>query len=103
MLPLNEKTRQELGLFCRRHQVRELSLFGSTVRGEAGPDSDVDVLVDFASEAHPTLLELADMQQELAAIFGRPVDLLTRRGVESSPNRLRREAILSSAQVVHAA
>ncbi|MBU1155077.1 MAG: nucleotidyltransferase family protein [Proteobacteria bacterium] len=103
MLALDEKTRQGLGEFCRRRQVRELSLFGSMIRGEAGPESDVDVLLDFAPEARPTLLDLAAMQQELADIFGRPVDLLTRRGMESSPNRLRREAILFSAQVVHAA
>ncbi len=89
--------------FCRRRQVRQLSLLGSLPRGEAGLDSDVDVLLDFAPEARPTLLDLAAMQQELADIFGRPVDLLTRRGVESSPNQLRREAILASAQVVHAA
>ncbi len=103
MLALNEKIRRELDQFCRRHQVRELSLFGSLARGEAGPESDVDLLVDFAPEARPTLLDLAAMQQELAVIFGRPVDLLTRRGMEASPNRLRREAILNSAQVVHAA
>ena len=103
IFPLDDKTKHALNEFCRRRQVRELSLFGSTVRGEAGPGSDVDVLVDFAPEASPTLLDLADMQRELQSIFGRPVDLLTRRGMEASPNRPRREAILNSAQVVHAA
>ncbi len=103
MLSLKKKTREQLAEFCDLRQVREISLFGSAARGQAGPESDVDVLLDFAPEANPTLLDLAAMQLELSDIFGRPVDLLTRRGVESSPNRIRREAILSSAQVVHAA
>ncbi|MEW5912981.1 MAG: nucleotidyltransferase family protein [Thermodesulfobacteriota bacterium] len=103
MKALDDHTRKQLAAFCASRRVKELAIFGSLLRGQAGADSDVDLLVDFHQDAHPTLLDLADMQRELAEIFGRPVDLLTRRGIESSPNRLRREAILSSAEVVHVA
>jgi predicted nucleotidyltransferase len=60
-------------------------------------------LVTFAPDAHPTLFDLVEMQDELREIFGSKVDLLTRRGVESSRNRMRREAILSSAEPLYVA
>jgi len=84
--------------FCRKWKVTEFALFGSAVRPEYfREDSDVDVLVTFADDAPWTLFEMVDMQDELRGIFGRDVDLLTRRGVEDSRNYLRREAILGSA------
>ncbi len=61
------------------------------------PDSDVDLLVSFEADAVWGLLDHAAMQQQLADIFGRPVDLLTRRAVERSPNWIRRQSILESA------
>jgi predicted nucleotidyltransferase len=94
--------REQLADFCRRWQISELALFGSVLRPDFTPTSDVDVLVTFAPEAQPTLFDLAEMQDELARIFGRPVDLLTKRGVQESPNFLRRKAILESAQVIYA-
>jgi hypothetical protein len=63
----------------------------------------VDVLVTFAPEAHRTLFDLVHMQDELREILGREVDLVSRRGIESSPNYIRRKAILSSAEVIHVA
>ena len=95
-LPLDQ-----IAEFSRRWQVREFALFGSAVRDDFGPDSDVDVLLDFAPDARRTLFDLVDMRDELQTIFGRPVDILTRGSVEASTNRFRREAILSSAEVVH--
>ena len=65
-----------LAEFCRRWRVRELSLFGSAVRSDFQPDSDVDVLVRFDPEAPWSLWDLVTMRDELAAIFGRDVDLL---------------------------
>jgi len=88
--------------FCRRWQVRKLSLFGSVLRPDFRPDSDVDVLVDFVPSSHPTLLDLGHTQAELEKIFCRRVDLLTCPGVESSANSYRRGSILSSSQVVYA-
>ncbi len=60
---------------CRRHQVKELFLFGSAARGEMRPDSDLDLLVDFLSDARPGLLGVAAMMREFTALLGRRVDL----------------------------
>jgi predicted nucleotidyltransferase len=96
-------TRDELAAYCQRWKISELAVFGSVLREDFGPASDVDVLVSFADGADWGLFDHARMQQELADLIGRRVDLLTRRAVESSSNWIRREAILSSAEVVHAA
>jgi uncharacterized protein len=95
--------RDEIDRFCRRWGVVELALFGSVLRDDFGPDSDVDVLVTFAPDARRTLFDLARMRDELRAVFGRDVDLVSRRGVETSRNYLRRQAILSSAEPVYVA
>lgn len=90
-----------LARFCRRWKVAELALFGSVLRGDFRPDSDVDVLVTFDPQSRRTLFDMVDMQDELSALLGRPVDLVSRRGVESSRNYLRRKAILSSAETIY--
>ncbi len=95
--------RSQIAEFCRKWSVTELALFGSVLREDFGPTSDVDVLVTFDAESHRTLFDLAHMQEELSQLFGREVDLLTRRSVEASRNPIRRAAILSSLEVVHAA
>ncbi|HEY9620024.1 MAG TPA: nucleotidyltransferase family protein [Crinalium sp.] len=89
--------------FCQRWQIVEFALFGSVLRDDFRPDSDIDVLVTFSSEAHHTLFDLVHMENELKEIFQRDVDLVSRRGIEQSRNYLRRHAILSSAQVIYAA
>jgi uncharacterized protein len=86
--------------FCQRWRVTELALFGSVLRDDFRPDSDIDVLVRFHPDARPTLFDLVRMQDELEHLLGRPVDLVSRRAVESSRNPLRRNALLSSAEVV---
>lgn len=95
---------EQIAEFCRKWNVSEFALFGSVLRDDFRPDSDVDVLVSFPSyEATPSLFDHVEMQDELAEMFGRPVDLLTRGGVEDSRNPIRRQAILESARVVYAA
>jgi uncharacterized protein len=95
---------EQIAAFCERWNVTEFALFGSALRDDFRPESDVDVMVTFPSaESTPSLFDHVSMQDELSEIFGRPVDLLTRRGVERSRNPIRRRAILSSAQVVYAA
>lgn len=89
--------------FCKRWNVSEFALFGSALRGDFRPDSDVDVLVSFDPKAHVTLFDMVNMQDELKAIFGREVDLVSKQGVLSSRNYLRRKYILESAQVIHVA
>lgn len=98
-----EIPKEEVAAFCRRWQVRELSFFGSVLRDDFGPESDVDVLVQFDEEAHHTLFDMVRMQEELQRILGRNVDLVSRRGIEASRNYLRRKAILASAEVVYGA
>ncbi|HUG93685.1 MAG TPA: nucleotidyltransferase family protein [Planctomycetaceae bacterium] len=99
-VPIN---RAEVAAFCQKWSVREFAVFGSAVRGNFRPDSDVDVMVTFSAEAHPSLFDLAEMRDELARLFGREVDLVTRRGVEASRNPIRRKSILSTAEVIHVA
>lgn len=67
----------QLASFCRRHAVAKLSLFGSVLRDDFGPESDIDVLIEFEPHATPSLLDLGGMQQELCDMFGRQVDLKT--------------------------
>ena len=86
--------------FCHRWKISELALFGSVLRPDFRPDSDVDVLVTFALDADWSLLNHVQMQQELSALFQRPIDLISKRALERSANWLRREAILNTAQVI---
>jgi len=87
--------------FCRRWQIAELALFGSVLGDDFHPDSDVDVLISFHPEARHTLFDMVQMQEELERLFGRKVDLVSRRGIETSRNYIRRRAILESAEVVY--
>jgi predicted nucleotidyltransferase len=87
----------EITRFCQRWHIRELALFGSVLRSDFGPDSDVDVLVTFAPEADWGLLEHVQMQQELQALFHSKIDLISRRALERSRNWLLRREILSTA------
>ncbi|MBI5841121.1 MAG: nucleotidyltransferase family protein [Chloroflexi bacterium] len=89
--------------FCKRWNVSEFAIFGSALRADFRPDSDVDILVSFAPNAKVSLFDMVRMQDELKTIFGRDVDLISKRGVETSRNYLRRKAILESAQVIHVA
>lgn len=90
-----------LAEFCQRWQIERLELFGSVLRSDFGPKSDIDVLVSFEENAEPGLFDLVTMQEELAALFGRPVDLIERKAVEVSPNWIRREAILASTHTIY--
>jgi predicted nucleotidyltransferase len=86
-----------LAAFCDRWRVASLELFGSVIRDDFRHNSDIDVLVSFQPEANWGLLDHAAMEDELAALFGRSVDLLSRRAVERSANPIRRASILESA------
>ena len=95
--------REKIEQFCRKWRIVELSLFGSALRAELTPQRYVNVLVAFEPDAHWSLFDLVQMQYELKQIFGRNVDLVSRRGIETSRNYLRRKAILSSAEVLYVA
>jgi predicted nucleotidyltransferase len=89
--------------FCRRWKITEFAVFGSALRRDFRPSSDLDVLVTFAPDAQWGLLDHVSMQEELSQIAGRSVDLVSRRAIERSENWIRRDAILNSAEVVHVA
>jgi len=89
--------------FCRRWKIMSLSLFGSVLRDDFNDTSDIDVMVSFRPDADWSLLDHVVMREELMVMFGRNVDLVTRKGVERSRNALRRDAILESAEVVYEA
>jgi predicted nucleotidyltransferase len=96
-LGLDEPRERRLVELCDRWHVTALELFGSVLREDFGPTSDIDVLVTFHPEADWGLLEHAAMAEDLASLLGRPVDLLTRRSVEHSANPIRRASILREA------
>jgi len=95
----SEQITQTLAKFCRDHQVQELALFGSAVRGELQPDSDFDLLVTFAPDARIGLLTLSRMARELTELLGRPVDLVPKDGLKPAI----REAVLAEAEALYAA
>jgi hypothetical protein len=94
---------EQLADFCRRWQINELALFGSALRDDFGQESDVDILVTFASGAEWGLLDHVNMEMELSGLLGCKVDLLTRRAVENSPNWILRREILNTAEVIYGA
>ena len=89
---------EQLADYCRRNQIAYLALFGSAVRGELRPDSDFDLLVEFTPDARIGFLTLGRIQRELAALLGRPVDLVPRSGLKP----LIRQEVLQSARVLYA-
>ena len=88
--------------FCSKWKIVEFSLFGSVLRDDFRPESDVDVLASFAKDAEWSLWDHIAMERELGELLGRKVDLVTRRSIEASPNWIRRKAILESAETVYA-
>ncbi|NCC35079.1 nucleotidyltransferase family protein [Candidatus Chloroploca sp. Khr17] len=88
--------------FCQEWGITELALFGSVLRSDFRPDSDIDVLVQFRDEVRYSLFDQVRMSAQLEQVFGRPVDLIDRKAIEQSANYLRRDLILHAAEVVYA-
>jgi predicted nucleotidyltransferase len=86
--------------FCKRWKVKEFALFGSVLRDDFRPDSDVDVLLGFASDAKWDLFDLATMYDELQLMFGRKVDLVENGTIR---NPFRRQSIMSTREILYAA
>ena len=99
-VPIDET---QLSAFCQRWRIQEIAAFGSVVRTDFQAGSDVDLLVSFLPDARWSLLDEVRMEEELTELFGRPVDLVSRRAVEASENWIRRRAILSSAVSLYSA
>ena len=96
--PRIQVSRQELAAFCRKHHIQKLSFFGSVLRDDFKPDSDVDVLVEFVPGRTPGL-EIVDIEQELSRLLGaRQVDIVNPKWL----NRRLKKRVLASAEVQYA-
>jgi len=93
---------EKVKYFCQKWKIKEFYLFGSILNETFNDKSDVDVLVTFNDKSSYGLFELVEMKAELEQIFGREVDLLTKRGVEQSKNHIRRDSILNGAKLTYA-
>jgi uncharacterized protein len=99
--PAIELPLEQIAEICERYHVTELELFGSILRDDFRPDSDIDFLVTFEENAPIGLFEFADMQEELRTLLGRDVDLVSRRGIERSANWIRRREILKNTRPIY--
>lgn len=90
----------EIAVFCRQHRIQEMALFGSVLRDDFGPDSDIDVLIEFEPGADETLtlMDLAGMQLDLSALLQRDVDLVLRDGLKP----LIKDNVLNSLEIIYA-
>jgi uncharacterized protein len=96
-LPLDQ-----IGDLCRKHNVLKLAVFGSLLRDDFGPESDVDFLVAFRDDDYgPWMNKLQHMEKELGALLGREVDLVPMESVLQSENWIRRDQILGTAKVIY--
>lgn len=94
-----EISREKIAEFCHRWRIKELAIFGSAVRDDFRPDSDVDVLVVFHDDAGWSLFDHIKAEEELKQLFGRDVDLVERKTIR---NPFRRHHILSNHEVIYA-
>jgi predicted nucleotidyltransferase len=88
--------------FCNKWKVQELSVFGSILRDDFRPDSDIDFLITYDQDAEWDLSDAVIMKEELARIVGRPVDLISRTAIERSDNRFIKKEVLSTSEPVYA-
>ena len=89
--------------YCRANGIARLAIFGSALRADFGPNSDIDLLVDFEPGRAVSLFDMAGMEQEFSELFDRKVDLTERPAVERSRNYIRRAEILGTAETIYAA
>ncbi|MCW5933706.1 MAG: nucleotidyltransferase domain-containing protein [Fimbriimonadia bacterium] len=95
--------RRELERLCHRWHIARLEVFGSVLRDDFGPTSDVDLLVTFDPDTRWSLFQLHTAEEEFSDLFGSPVELVSKNGLENSANYLRKRIILESAEVIYAA
>ena len=105
---MREEIRARLGIsdgeleeFCQRWRIAELSLFGSALRNDFRPDSDIDLLVQYAPDVRRRLVDHTRMEEQLSELLGRKIDLCGKLGVEHSRNWIIRNNILDSAEPIY--
>ncbi len=96
-------SQEKISDFCRKWKISQLAVFGSALRGQLRPDSDLDLLVAFASDSDWSMFDHYRMENELTEMFAREIDLINRKAVEENPNSICRNEILNSAKVIYAA
>ena len=96
-----DELRRRFRPFCEKHHIRRLEVFGSAARGQAGPRSDVDLLVTLDESVPVSVPALLEMAGEAEEVVGAPVDFVLRSSLEKSPNRFARDHILSTAVCVY--
>ena len=89
--------------FCKKHKIRELSLFGSALRDDFNDKSDIDLLYVFSDDSSCGLFDVVRIKDELEELFGRRVDLVSKDAIEKSRNIIRRESILGNSKIIYAA
>lgn len=93
---------EKIKYFCEKWKISEFSIFGSYVRNELKEDSDVDVLISFKDNVKYTLFDIVHLKEELEILFGRKVDVVTKKGLENSRNQIRKKAIFDEAKLIYA-
>lgn len=97
-LPIEFPSIKEIAAFCRRYHIRRLAIFGSVLREDFSPKSDIDMLVEFEPETRLGLMTFIGIQEELSELFQRPVDLVTSEGLKP----MIKQEVLDSAKVIYA-
>lgn len=92
---------EQIEQICQQWQIEELALFGSVLRKDFNPQSDIDVLVTFAEDAKITFFDLDAIEKQLSKLFNRSVDVVTKRAIEQSHNWIRQKNILENAQIIY--
>ena len=92
---------EQIRFFCQKWPIQTLAVFGSAITPRFNEKSDIDLLVTLDSDSTVGLFQMVQMQRELSTIVGRPVDLVSRKGIEASRNPIRRQEILSTAQTIY--
>lgn len=96
-------SQEQIAAFCQKWKIVRLELFGSVLRDDFDEQSDIDLLVTFATDFHPYIRDYLAMEDELRQMFGRQVDLIKRQLIETSRNWVRRRNILKDTQLIYAA
>ena len=94
---------EQLKEICKRYLIEELSIFGSALREDFNDSSDVDLLYTFHETASHSLFDVVRIKEEFEKLFGRSVDLISRRAIEKSRNEFRKKAILTNTKIIYAA
>lgn len=91
----------QLNYFCQENLIKELSVFGSILREDFNENSDIDLIISYLPSAFIGLLDMVELQEKMAILFGRNVDLISKNGIEKSKNSLKKDIILGSAVVIY--